>query len=406
MYPQKTKHPGIILRSKKSIQIIMQFGGKKETETLTLIHNAGNINECYSKKLEAERGFKNKNLNYAQIFPNSEKRFKYISYAGDSLTICQRLTMHYNEVDKRHSGGKIAHSTKTSYHWEINRLSRYFTEFYPDMRLSELRPTHLSDWATSRNVIQKSITEELKHIRAIIKYAIGKDHIEKSILAYWSPEAVDKVVIGSDDKGNEIYKQKHEKFPFTKDEIKKILASALIIAPRQYSFILISFALGLRPGEVIGLQWKRYNEIKNEIHILEAVVMGKLKLTPKTPAGERRLELNQAAKKAIEIQKGLTYNDGGFIFTNPRAINKDKFWSTLSLSRMWAKILIHAGVEHRSAYNTRHSYATQLIDAGTSIRDVSRLLGHRDIRITLATYVGGKDEGTLKSSGVDSFISV
>jgi len=408
MYPKKTKYAGILLRSKNSIQIIMYFGGERETETLTWEHTPTNLKECYGLKLTAEKGFKEKSLNYAQLFPHSKNRFKYISHAGDSLTIHQRLTLHYNNIETRYKNNKITFSTKTSYHWEINRLLKYFEKNLPDLRLSELRPHHLTKWALQRNVTQKSINEELKHIRSIIQFAINEDHIEKSILVYWSPKVMDSVTIGLNDNGEKIYKPIHEKNPFTKKEVKKILDSTLIIAPAQYSFILISFALGLRPGEVIGLQWKRYNEIKNEVHIMETVVLGKLKLKPKTPAGERRLTLNEAAKEAINIQKKLTYENGGFIFTNPLGRNKGKLWNNKTLSNAWVKILSHAGIPHRPPYNTRHTYATLLLEAGMGIYAVSKLLGHADPRITMSNYIGGKndEETALESDKTNDFITL
>ncbi len=81
------------------------------------------------------------------------------------------------------------------------------------MRLSELRTDHLEGWAKNRNIKQKALGEELRHIRAIIKYAIGKSHIVKNILAGWSPTATKKILIGVDGNGKEIYKKDHEKHP-------------------------------------------------------------------------------------------------------------------------------------------------------------------------------------------------
>jgi len=345
-------------------------------------------------------------LNYAKLFPNSEKRFKYISYAGDSLTICQRLDLLYRSEGDRCNRGELAYSTYHGYKKEINRLITYFEKCHPKMRLSELQTGHLDKWGKRRNVRQKTLNEEKKHIQSIINYAIGKNHIEKNILNGWSPSVNKKILIGVNDKGEEIYKKDYEKHPFSKNEIEKILASALIVAPEQYSFILFRFALGLRPCEIIGLQWSRYNELKNSIYIKETVVLNKFKETTKTPAGERTHSLNKAAKKAIDIQKEITYNDHQFIFIDLNNNNTNHWWSVKTLEKAWKKILSHAGVPYRRAYNTRHSYATQLLKAGKSILEVSELLGHGDMRITMDSYAGGKNDDILTADEVDSFITI
>lgn len=50
------------------------------------------------------------------------------------------------------------------------------------------------------------------------------------------------------------------------------------------------------------------------------------------------------------------------------------------------KLLDLAGLPHRTPHNFRHHFAVEHLLKGTPIEDVSRLLGHNDIRITMKSY--------------------
>ena len=43
-------------------------------------------------------------------------------------------------------------------------------------------------------------------------------------------------------------------------------------------------------------------------------------------------------------------------------------------------------IEQRSLYNLRHTFASQLISNGADIVWVSKMLGHKDVSITLKVY--------------------
>lgn len=403
----KSKYPGITLRGKNSIQIRMFFGGSTETETLRMDHSKASQKKCYGLKIAAEDGFKDKDLNYAKLFPRSKNKHKYVSRRGDNVTINVRLDDRMDLLRERVSNNKLSPTTLDSYKVEIERLQAYFKEFYPKLRLSELETGILKIWAKHRNVSQKSINEELKHLRAIIDEAISDNELEKNILHGWKPTVSGEVVLGIDDTGNKIIKPKHDKDPFTAEETNRILDSTKILYPEIYSFNLLRCAMGMRPSEIRGLEWSRYNEISNSILVMKVIVKNKPKAIPKTPAGIRPLVLNKAATRAIEIQKELTYDAGGYIFTNPEGIHPGQFWGEGAITKRWTKILKHADVRYRRPYNTRHSFATQSLETSNiSIYQLSKIMGHKDTK-TMDKYIGGqKHTEPLDTSSVDSVIKL
>jgi len=403
----KSKYPGIILRSKNSIQIRMHFDGSTVTETINADHSIATQKRCYGLKLAAEKGFKEKNLDYAKLFPQSKKKHKYVSRRGDNITINNRLDERMEMLREKFRNDKISESTLDTYTREIDRLKDYFNKFYPKIKLSELETGILKKWAKHRNVAQKSINEELKHIRAIISEAISDNELEKNILHGWKPTVSGQVVLGRDDTGNKIIKPKHNKDPFTPEETNRILESTKILYPEIYSFNLFRCAMGMRPSEIRGLEWSQYNELDNSILVKKVIVRNKPKPVPKTPAGIRPLTLNKAALCAIETQKKLTYDTGGYIFTNPDGIHPGKFWGEGAIVKRWKKILKHADVRHRRPYNTRHSFATQSLESSDiSIYQLSKIMGHKDTK-TMDKYVGGqKNLEPLDTSIVDNIIKI
>jgi integrase len=70
---------------------------------------------------------------------------------------------------------------------------------------------------------------------------------------------------------------------------------------------------------------------------------------------------------------------GAFVFLNPR-VNEP--YTQSAIKRLWVKVRESAGVDLRLYDATRHSFASQLVNAGTSIFKVSKLLGHSSTRMT------------------------
>ncbi len=53
---------------------------------------------------------------------------------------------------------------------------------------------------------------------------------------------------------------------------------------------------------------------------------------------------------------------------------------------METKLLVNISIKERKLYNLRHTFASTMITQGQNILWVSRMLGHKDVSITLKVY--------------------
>ncbi len=166
--------------------------------------------------------------------------------------------------------------------------------------------------------------------------------------------------------------------PFTSEEINKLLNNT---TGYMYNFILLMYSSGIRPGELIALYWKDIDFDKKQIRIYKTIVNNKIG-NPKTQSSVRHVDILPMAEKALKNQYKITA-DHEFVFVN--SSNKH-FYSHDIINVNFKRLLGLNGIEQRSLYNLRHTFASQLISNGADIVWVSKMLGHKDVSITLKVY--------------------
>ena len=120
---------------------------------------------------------------------------------------------------------------------------------------------------------------------------------------------------------------------------------------------------------------------KKQISIYKTIVnnvIGK----PKIQSSVRKVDILPMAQKALEYQYELT-KDSPYIFVNT---SRKHFYSHDIINLHFKKLLKLNGIEIRTLYNLRHTFASQLISNGADIVWVSKMLGHKDMSIRLKVY--------------------
>ncbi len=166
--------------------------------------------------------------------------------------------------------------------------------------------------------------------------------------------------------------------PFNKDEIIKILNST---TGNLYYFIVIMVYTGMRPGEIISLIWNDIDFDKKRIAVDKTTVNGKVG-DVKTESSVRYVDIIPVLEDEL---KNLYKETGNNKYLLLSSFNKP-FYSHDIIAKRFKELLMDINIKERKLYNLRHTFASMMISQGQNILWVSRMLGHKDISITLKVY--------------------
>lgn len=150
---------------------------------------------------------------------------------------------------------------------------------------------------------------------------------------------------------------------------------------------------GLRRGELAGLLWRDVDFENRQLVVRRNRIDPGLETSePKSTASNRTIPLSRrtlddlaSLKRIQEADRavlGTGWTGTGFVLVLPDGMppNPD------SITRRFKRDCERAGVRYITWHGLRHTYATFSLAAGVQIHDVSRILGHSSIAITLAEY--------------------
>lgn len=156
--------------------------------------------------------------------------------------------------------------------------------------------------------------------------------------------------------------------------------------------LTLLLTLGLRRGELLGLQWRDVDLNNGRLTVCRGVTytpQGGLCLGPtKTGQGERTLPLPSDLARLLASLRSERMSASAptdFLFpgkggrTTPRDPN--------TLTRKVKTFLERNGLPALSPHDLRHSCATLLLHSGADLKSVQDILGHADASTTLNFYV-------------------
>jgi integrase len=150
----------------------------------------------------------------------------------------------------------------------------------------------------------------------------------------------------------------------TKDEEKRLLCNSPIWLKE---IILFALNTGLRQDELLSLEWSRVSLLRKTI-LIQETKNGK----PKTlPLNRIALDVINERSKIKSIKNDLVFFD-----SNGKKINPH------SLRTSFYRVMRKAGIKDFRFHDLRHTFATRLAQAGVDLYKISKLLGHKDIKMT------------------------
>lgn len=199
---------------------------------------------------------------------------------------------------------------------------------------------------------------------------------------------------------------------FNGEELKRIIQASeipFINGTKSYRYgevyILLS-QTGLRSGEVRALKLENIDLEEKNLYVKHSIEdldeNGKLvtKLSdPKSKASYRTIPLNDRAILSIQRLMQTTADaNTGFLITS----QSGRILSHAELENGFERILYDLKLEASGLHSLRRTFATYLVNTSGcgNIKDVSELLGHSDIAVTLKYYI--KSDEINKRNLVDS----
>ena len=169
---------------------------------------------------------------------------------------------------------------------------------------------------------------------------------------------------------------------FSKEEIAAILAR--LKNRKHHCLIALTYAAGLRLNEVVHLKPSDLDSKRMQIRVRAG--KGNKDRYTLLPAG-----LLVQLREYYRFYRPETYLFEGQLKGHP--------YSTRSAQTVFKKALKASDIAKPASFHTlRHSFATHLMEQGTSVRIIQDLLGHRSLKTTsVYLHVCQFDPSTIKS---------
>jgi integrase len=153
----------------------------------------------------------------------------------------------------------------------------------------------------------------------------------------------------------------------TDEELKRFVDVLTTDANRNVcNILLLLLNTGCRVGEILSLRWADCDLNHRVIRIS----------AKNSKSGTRRsIPLNSGSVEILEWQLMIT-KDFDYCFINP--VTKDRY---KTISKVFERLKRCAGIKIR-LHDTRHNFASMLINDGRSLFEVQRILGHSSPVVT------------------------
>lgn len=296
-------------------------------------------------KRHARGGFATKSE--AREFADAKTREVAALRRGDLSAVRRREMPTLNELCDEYLGQHTA---------EANTLATLRARLVParakfgDVRIDRLVVLELALWRKS--LPERSAWGYTKALRQVLNYAVRAQLLERNPAA---------VVANPEPKRREV-------LAFTSPEEVEAVAEEL--GPRLGTIPILAAWTGLRPQEWLALERGDVDRARGVLHVRRVYTDGRVKLYGKNEGSLRTVPLPLRAAQALdELPARL---DTRLLFSGERGgfLNLHAF-----RARQWTPALRAAGLEHRTPYALRHTFATWAIAAGIGLFELSRLMG-------------------------------
>ena len=304
----------------------------------------------------------------------------YIEHNG--IPICElmkanlKLKFDTNQI----SSGQFGRVTRTIEKIEKSPLG--------SKRIDEITPNEIQEYINSMKTLSNSSIDKIyQQFNQAFKLAINKGYIIRNPM-------IDVIKPKSDKEDKVIRALTVEE----QEEFTEFLLNKDIKRCKYKNLFLIEMYMGLRVGEILALTTHDIDLQHKKINIHTTLTTdenGKIIMGSKTKtyAGKRILPipdfLYPYIVEQMQIADNQKNNDEKLLFKPARTKYTNRNNVNSELQRILKK---YFNITDISTHSLRHTYGTRCIESGMAPVVVQKLMGHKDISVTLNTYTSVFDK--------------
>jgi len=275
---------------------------------------------------------------------------------------------HYSSLYLEFKEHELKPSTYYKYQ---NIVSVRILPYFENKSIDEIKPSDIKKWLYNiDDVGSKSKKHYLGVLSGVFQEALYDDVISKNPVKQIRPPQYKRPTIN----------------PFTADEVFKILSHAKNYNYKHY--LAIAFYTGMRSGEIIALKKSDIDFKKNMISVSRSRgIFGES--TPKTSYSIRQIPILDILRPyLLDICNSHDYD---YLFINQ--YKKPYRDNNVFTYKFWKPSLQELKIEYRRPYNSRHTYATNMLynDLIVPVK-LAQLLGHANTQMVYDVYVNYLDK--------------
>lgn len=273
------------------------------------------------------------------------------------------LFSYYSSLYLDFKAHELKNSTLDKY---TNIVKNRIDPTFKDIDIKDIKPSDVKRWLYDINDVgSKSKRHYLGVLSGIFQEALYDEVIEKNHVRFVRLPKYDKPDIK----------------PFNADEVQKIMNN---VKDNNFKYYLaIAFYTGMRSGEIIGLKKEDIDFTNKTIHVKRSRSrFGES--TPKTKGSIREIPFIELLEPFIKELYNLHDNEYLFI-TQYKKPYRD---TNVFVNKFWIPSLKELKIDYRKPYNTRHTYATNMLYNNLiSPVQLAQLLGHANTQMVYDVYV-------------------
>lgn len=283
--------------------------------------------------------------------------------SNDTLTVSAYLDHYLTEVVKP----SVRPRTYESYYgWVNNHLKPELGK----VRLVKLTPQQVQRFYTDRLSVVSSRSVQYLHaiLHKALEQAVRWSLVPRNVTDLVTPPSV----------------KRPEPKVWSMEELKQFLVPAS--AHRLYALWALAIGVGMRQGELLGLQMEDINWNTGSLHVNHALQYvrgeGLVLTTPKTAKSRRTVKLPASVLGILKDHVAQQEENQRYVFvtrTGTPIAPRD-------IVEVFKRLIAKSGVPDIRFHDLRHLCATLHLQMGTNPAVVAAILGHSTVNLTLNTY--------------------